>query len=199
MALGEWKVMFVVVALIGVLAFAWPSAALFVRLPSDERFSELYVLGPEHNATDYPSNVAENQSYLVILGVGNHMGGSAYYEVVVKFRNSTESLPDDKSGVASSLPGLYAYRVFLSDGDVWEESLNFSLLNVGFSGNVSFVGSIDINGVVSSVNEVVSWDNASSGCFFQIFAELWMYNVTTNGFGFDSRYVGLWLNVTAPV
>lgn len=196
MTLDHLKITFAVVALVGVLAFAWPSMALFVRLPPDERFSELYVLGPGHMAADYPSNVVGNQSYLVILGVGNHMGSSAYYEVVVKFRNSTELLPDDKSGVASSLPGLYAYRVFLSDEEVWEESLNFSLLNVGFNGNMASFGSVNVNDVVSSVNEIVSWDNVSKGYYFQVFAELWRYNVTNSSFRFDSRFVSLWLNVT---
>jgi hypothetical protein len=91
---------------------------------------------------------------------------------------------------------LFVYRVFLGDGDVWEAALNFSLLNVGFDGNVSSVGRLDVNGLVSDVNKEESWDNASSSFAYQVFVELWRYDVAGSSFGFDNRFVTRWLNVT---
>lgn len=195
-SLNDWKAVFVAVGLIGVLGFSLFSVVLFARGPLGEVFSELYALGPGHMAEGYPFNVSVGGSYMVYLGVGNHMGGSVYYEVDVKFRNSTDRLPNATSGEASALPVVYRYRVFLGDGGVWEAPLNFSLLNVGFDGNVSSVGGLDVNGVVVDVSKVSFWDNETQGFYYQVFVELWRYNVTTSSFGFDSRFISLWLNVT---
>lgn len=195
-SLNDWKVVFVAVGLIGVLSFSSFSVVLFARAPAGEVFSELYVLGPGHMAEDYPFNVSMGGVYMVYLGVGNHMGGSAYYEVDVKFRNSTDRLPNATSGEASPLPIVYKYRVFLGDGNVWEAPLSFSLLDVGFDRNVSSVGRLDINGVVVDVEKVSSWDNETQGYYYQIFVELWRYNMTSSSLRFDSRFIGLWLNVT---
>lgn len=197
-SLNGWKVVFVAVGLIGILGFSLFSAVLFARAPAGETFSELYVLGPGHMAEGYPFNVSAGESYMVYLGVGNHMGGSVYYEVDVKFRNSIESLPNATSGETSPLPIVYKYRVFLGDGGVWEGPLNFSLLNVGFGPSFCYVGSLSVNGVVVDVSppKVSLWDNEAHGFYYQVFAELWRYNVTSGSFGFDSRFVALWLNVT---
>ena len=195
-SLNDWKAVFVAVGLIGVLGFSLFSVVLFAPAPAGEVFSELYALGLEHMAEGYPFNVSAGGSYMVYLGVGNHMGSSVYYEVDVKFRNSTELLPNATSGEASPLPVLYKYRVFLGDGGVWEAPLDFSLLNVGFDGNVSSVGGLDVNGVVVDVGKVSLWDNGTQGFYYQVFVELWRYNVTTSRLGFDSRFISLWLNVT---
>jgi hypothetical protein len=195
-SLNDWKVIFVAVGLIGVLGFSLFSVVLFAHGRPGEVFSELYALGPGHVAEGYPFNVSSGGSYVVYLGVGNHMGASAYYEVDVKFRNSSELLPNATSGEASPLPVVYRYRVFLGDGGVWEAPLNFSLLDVGFGGNVSSVGGLDVNGAVVDVGKVSLWDNETQGFYYQVFVELWRYNVTTSRLGFDSRFISLWLNVT---
>lgn len=195
-SLNDWKAVFVAVGLVGVLCFSLFSVVLFAHEPVGEVFSELYVLGSGRMAEDYPFDVSQGGVYMVYLGVGNHMGGSVYYEVDVKFRNSTDVLPNATSGEASPLPVVYRYRVFLGDGGVWEAPLSFSLLDVGFDGNISSIGKLDVNGVVVGVDKASSWDSNSSGFYYQVFAELWRYNVTTGSLGFDRRFVGFWLNVT---
>jgi hypothetical protein len=200
-SLNNYKTVFVAVGLIGVLVFSLPSVVLFARGPPGEVFSELYALGPGHMAEGYPFNVSAGGSYMVYLGVGNHMGSSVYYEVDVKFRNSIDRLPNATSGEASPLPVVYMYRVLLGDGGVWEAPLNFSLLNVGLYraakvGDFTLVGKLDVNGVVVDVSKVSFWDNEAQGFYYQVFVELWRYNVTTSSFGFDSRFISLWLNVT---
>ena len=130
MKLEDCKVVFAAVGLIGVLILASPTLGLVLHLPGGEKFSELWVLGSGHMAEGYPFNVRENESYLVYLGVDNRLSSSAYYEVIVKFANQSESLPDATAGVSSSLPGLYEYRVFLQDGQSWEQPLTFSFSQV---------------------------------------------------------------------
>jgi hypothetical protein len=198
MKLGDYKVVFAAVGLIGVLLLASPTLSLVLRLlglPGGEAFSELWVLGPGQMAEDYPFNVTAGVNYLVYVDVGNHMGSSVYYEVCVKFRNETEPLPNDKSGVPSVLPALYTYRIFLQDGGNSSVPLTFSFSDISYSGVRSTVGIVTINGVQSTVDESVLWDSVNRGYYYQLFMELWIYNQTSNTFSYDNRFVSLWLRL----
>jgi hypothetical protein len=199
MNLEDYRVVFSAVGLIGVLLFASPALSLVLRWPSGEKFSELYVVGPEYMAIDYPLDVRANESYTVNLGVVNHLGSSAYYGVIVKFRNQSEPLPNSTSGVASPLESLYEYRVFLEDGKSWEAPLAFSFLDVRFSENQSLVEGMMINGVEFNVDKAASWDVNGTGYYYQIFFELWLYDTKADLMQFHNRFVDLWLNMTAPV
>jgi hypothetical protein len=192
----DYKVVFASVGLIGVLLFASPTLGLVLRLPGGERFSELWVLGPGHMAEDYPFNVKANDNYSVYVGIGNHIGTSAYYVVYVKFRNQSEPLPNATGGTPSPLPPLYKYRVFLQDGKTWDAPLTFSFSNVSFFENKSLVGGLVINGVAFSVNKLASLDVENNGYYYQLFIELWINSVESEGFEFHNRFVGLWLNMT---
>jgi hypothetical protein len=193
----DYKVVFASLGLIGVLLFASPTLGLVLRLPSGEKFSELWVLGSGHMAEDYPFNVRENESYLVYLGVDNRLSSSAYYQVIVKFRNESEPLPNETAGVPSSSSPLYWYRVFLQDGESWEQPLTFSFSQVSAAQNRSVVGGLRVNGVTLSVEKPEVWDDGNGGYFYELFMELWIYNVASDAFQFHNRFVGLWLNVTA--
>jgi hypothetical protein len=177
----------------------WPTLTAFFPLPSGERFSELWVLGPNHLAKDYPFNVTENEDYLVHVGVGNHLGSSSYYTLYVKFRNQTEPLPNATTGVPSPLAPLYEYRVFVADNASSEVPLTFSFANVSFAGGRAFVGNLVVNGVSFAVNEVVSRDADARGYYFQVFVELWIYDSVSNGFSYHNRFVNRWLNLSSSV
>jgi hypothetical protein len=199
MKLEDYKIVFVALGLIGVLILASPIPGLVLHLPGGEKFSALWVLGPGHMAEDYPFNVTVGVNYLVYVGVGNHMGSSAYYVVYVKFRNETEPLPNMTTGAPSVLAPLYEYRVFLEDNGSSEVPLTFSFSNVSSVGGQSTVGNLTINGVPFGVDKPVSWDAVNSGYFYQLFIELWIYNPASDGFSFHNRFVSRWLNVTASV
>jgi len=160
---------------------------------------EVWVLGPGHMAEDYPFNVTAGVSYLVYVGVGNHLGSSTYYVVYVKFRNETEPLPNVTTGAPSVLVPLYEYRVFLEDGGNSDVPLIFSFSNVSFSGGQSAVGSLTVNGVPFNVDKSVSWDAENRGYFYELFMELWIYDLASDGFSFHNRFVSRWLNMTASV
>lgn len=194
-SLNQCKRVFYAVGLIGMIVCFVPSGIRLVSSPPEEPFSELYALGPGHLAEGYPFNVSASGSYLVYLDVGNHMGGSMYYGVDVKFRNASEPLPNGT--VSSSLPVLYEYRVFLGDGQVWEGALTFSFLGVVFAGNSCSVGKVRLNDVEFEMDKISAWDNGSSGFYYQMLVELWRYNQTSDGLLYDGRFVNLWLNMTS--
>jgi hypothetical protein len=195
-SLAEYRYAFMAVGLIGILVFSLPSLFTFVHLPAGEEFSELYVLGPRHMATDYPFNVSVGRAYLVYLGVGNHLSKAAYYEVLVKLDNSSDPLPNDTSVMASDLPVSYGYQVFLTDSQVWEEPLTFSFADVVFADNTSSVSTLRVNDAWVSVNKSAVWDNEGNGYFYWLIMELWLYNTASSSFGFNSRFVTLRMNIT---
>ena len=173
-----------------------PTIAMFVSLPGGEPFSELWLLGEGHMAEGYPFDVMENETYRVYLGVGNHMGCSEYYRVYVKFRNQSESLPDVLSGTPSALPPLFEYRLFVGENRTWETLVAFSFSGVSVEGNVSRVSGVTVDGVDVFVGKTAAWDSEGSGYLYQLFFELWLYDLASRGFRFHDRFVGLWLNVS---
>jgi len=197
MNLEDHRTLFAVTTLGLVLIAALPTVSMVVSVPSGaERFSELWVLGPTHMAEGYPFNVRVGEQYRLFVGVGNHMGYSAYYVVYVKFRNQTQPLPDTLNAVPSPLPPLYEFRAFVVDGGTWEVQLTFIFLNVSRLGNSSFVSEMSINDVVISMDSSSGWDLENSGFYYQVFFELWLYDTSLQGFQYHNRFVGIWLNMT---
>lgn len=196
MNLEDYRTVFAVSGLILILVASAPTLSLVLPLSGGERFSELWILGPNHMAEDYPFNVVNNTVYNVFLGIGNHVGSSAYYMVYVKFRNQSEPLPNATARMPSPLSPLYECRVFLQDGKTWEAPLTFSFSGVSFFENQSFVESLVVNDVVFSVGKLALWDGDNNGFYYQVFVELWIYNVGFDAFEFYNRFVSLWLNMT---
>ncbi len=191
MKLDEIRILFLVAGLILILTAASPALTLISLPKSGERFSELWLLGPEHKAEDYPSNVRVNEQYSIYVGVGNQLHELQYYAVYVKFCNRTQQLPNSTTSEPSPLPPLYEFRFFLSDGKVWEASLTFAI-----EGNSSFVQNISINGMIFPVNCTSTWDSDRNGFYYQMFFELWLYNMASSSFQYHNRFVRIWLNAT---
>jgi uncharacterized membrane protein len=193
----EYRGLFAVGSLVLILIVAAPTFALFIRVPGgSEKFSEFWLLGPERKAENYPFNVSVNESYGVYVGVGNHLGRSAYYRIYVKFRNETQQLPNFTMSEPSPLAPLYEFSFVVSDGDVWEVPLTFAFENVLLQQNFSLVQDISINDIVFLVNYTSIWDSDRNGFYYQLFFELWLYNMTVRDFQYHNRFVGLWLNMT---
>ena len=197
MNLEEYRTLFAAGTLGLILMAVFPTLSLVVPFPrGGERFSELWVLGPNHMAEDYPFNVRVGEEYSIFVGVGNHMGSSSYYTVYVKLRNQTQPLPNATESTPSPLPPLYEFRAFVVDGETWEAPLTFTLLDVSRLDDSCFVSQMSINGVVFLVDSPSTWDSENNGFYYQLFFELWLYDVTSRGFRFHDRFVGIWLNVT---
>jgi len=195
--LEEYRTLFAVTTVGLMLTAAFPTLSLVVPFPrSAERFSELWVLGPNHMAEDYPFNVRVGEQYQVFVGVGNHMGSSSYYTVYVKFRNPSQPLPDASNSTPSPLPSLYEFRFLIADGGSWEAPLAFAFLEVSGLEEACLVRRMSINDVVFSVDSPSTWDLENNGFYYQLFFELWLYDVASRSFQFHDRFVGIWLNVT---
>jgi len=193
----DYRTVFQVGSLVFVLLAASPALSLVVSFPrGGESFSELWLLGPNHMAEDYPFNVQAGESYSLFLGVGNHLGHSAYYLVCAKFRNQTQPLPNASSSEPSSLSSIYEFQFFLADGDVWETPVTFEILGASVQGDSLVVESVSVNDRILQVVCPLIWDSEYSGFYFQLFFELWLYNSARSSFEFHDRFVGIWLNMT---
>jgi hypothetical protein len=149
-------------------------------------------------AGGYPFNVSEGESYSIYVDVKNHMGMSAYYDVQVKFRNQTDEMPNETAGLPSPLSSLYEYRLFLQDGQSWEKPLTFSFSRVSAGQNASVIGDLTVNGATIGVDKPAEWDSINKGFFYELFMELWIYNVTVDAFQYHNRFVWTWLNMSIP-
>jgi hypothetical protein len=197
MNLRDYRTVFAVVSLVLILIAAAPTLGLFVSFkPETERFSELWILGPGHMAEDYPFNVRADESHSVFVGVGNHMGSSSYYVIYLKFRNQTQPLPNATGSIPSSLTPLFEYRFFVVDDGIWEALLDFSVSNISRAGDSLRVGNLSINGAAFPVSSSAIWDSEFKGFRYQLFFELWRYDVTAESLLFHDRFVGIWLNIT---
>jgi len=196
MKLEGYKLVFVVVGLIGVLLIATPALAGAIHLPGGAQFSELYLLGPDQMAENYPFNISAGQNYSVYAGVVNHLGSSAYYVLYVKFGNETDQMPNAVLGTPSSLQPLYEYRFSIQDSMNLESLLNFSVSSASISGTNSQINTLQINGVAFNVDKPAMWDSNSNTFKYQLLFELWIYNVQTGSVEFNNRYLDLQLNLT---
>jgi len=196
MHLESYRITFATITLIGILLFALPAVGLLIQSPSNEKYSEIYILGPNHQFDDIPFNVKAGVTYSVYLCIGNHMSQSNYYTGIVKIRNETEPLPNNTLGQSSSLAALYKYEAFVQDGETLEESLIFRINDLSFSNGNSQISSITINGFDYPVNKMSMWNSNKTGYFYNLFVELWMFNPDVGFSQFNNQSVHLLLNMT---
>lgn len=196
MKLDEFRILFLVTGLVLTLIAASPALSLISFPRSGECFSEFWLLGPEHKAENFPFNVSINEEYNLYVGVGNQLDELAYYAVNVKFGNQTQQLPNSTTAEPSPLLPLYEFRFVLSDGKVWEAPLAFAIEYILLQQNVSLVQSVSVNGMVFPVNYTSTWDSDRNGFYFQMFFELWLYNMTSSNFQYHNSFVRLVLNMT---
>jgi hypothetical protein len=185
---------------VGVLALlvASPGLSRLLVWPQTEFFTELWILGPNHMAEDYPHNVSRYENYSIFLGVGNRLGHLAYYSIAVKFRNQTQPAADTFNRTFSGLPALYNVSAFVPDEQVLELPLTFSL-NYSYPDALSRIEfySLTLNGVLLDLaNCTATWDSGRNEFMGNLFFEAWIYNATMGGFQYHERFVGLRFNMT---
>jgi uncharacterized membrane protein len=80
------KIVSYVLLIVVVIAVA---AVVYITLnPSPgETFTEFYILGPDGKAGDYPTNLTVGEEGKVIIGIVNHEGNTANYEVVIRLND----------------------------------------------------------------------------------------------------------------
>jgi hypothetical protein len=195
MKLEDYRIVFITVGLIGVLLIASPAIAGAVRLPGEEKFSELYLLGPDHLAENYPFDITVGKQYSVYVDAGNHLGSLGYYILYLKFGNETDKLPNNILGAPSSLQPLYEYRFSIEDTKNWEALLTFSISDVSISTDNSQINTLQINNVKFNVDKSAVWDSNINSFRYQLIFELWIYDSSSGRFSFNDRFVNLQLNL----
>jgi len=166
---------------------------------SGERFSELFLLGPNQTAEDFPFNVVTNQNYLVHLGIGNHLDAPAYYVCYFKIRNQTEPLPDESQSTPSALSPFHEYRTVIQNEENRTVPVSFSLSGLTISNGCSRLQTVTINDVQYEVNKIAQYDQENNGYYYQVFVELWACYPKSDTLQYQNRYVYFWLNATTPV
>ena len=225
MDLSQYKALFLVVTGVLALFVASPVLQKVLVYPQTEFFTEVWLLGPQHIAQNYPHNITSNENYSGFLGVTNHFGSCAYYVVQVKFRNATQSAPNSSDCTHSNLEPLYSVNLFVPDKETWEMPLSFSLdysfdeVTKTVYQNVS-VYALDGSATYQMVEENVTQERANLNrlrlndvtvdlhglssdfdlqtheFFGNLFFELWIYDANTSSFVYHERYVDLKFNLT---
>ena len=198
MRLEEYKISFLMVGGILLLLAVSPTINMYLSIPRTEFFTEFWLLGSNQKAEEYPFNVTTGGEYTVFSGIGNRLGYAAYYKILVKFRNQTQSSPDSFNRTPSTLPALYDIRAFVADEDIWEIPLVFSF-TYEYEEPISQIQvyNMTLNDVSLSIEDMpISWDPVNNGFYGNLFFELWIYNATLSDFLYHQRFVGLWLNMT---
>ena len=130
------KVIYVTVCVVlfsALILSAWASNAF----RTSNGITELWILGPSHTVSGYPSNVEAEKSYKIYLGLANHEGDYRYYLIYLKLRNQTESLPNSDNHSPSQLDPLYSYYSFLQNDGAWEREIVFSFQGVSIDGTTA--------------------------------------------------------------
>jgi uncharacterized membrane protein len=196
MNLQQYQALLLIITGTLALIVASPALQRLLVYPQTEFFTEMWLLGPEYKAENYPYNITLNNGYTVFLGVSNHLGHCAYYVVQVKFRTQNQSAPDART--PSSLPPLYSVNVVVADKEAWELPVTFSF-DYSYDASNSQVNfnRMIFNGATLNLNGYsASWDAESSRFFGNLIFELWVYNDAAGGFTYHERYNDLKFNMT---
>lgn len=190
------RLILVMCGLVGILIIAFASFGYLVKLPGEEPYSELYLLGPQQNLGNYPNDVGVSQNYLVYVGVSNHLGSSGYYVLYVKLINQTDFLPNATADTPSPLQPLYEYRSVIQNNETVYLPLNFSFAGNLVNSDQSLINKVSINDSTIKVDEFSRWDSSTKTYPYMLTVELWLYNAHTNSIEYNSRFVDLQLNFT---
>jgi hypothetical protein len=199
--LRAYGVPFWTVVGVSALLVASPALNRLLVYPRTEFFTELWLLGPSRLAENYPYNITRNQDYRVHLGIGNHLGHTAYHLIEVKFRNQTQPAPTSfgppEDRMPASLPSLLNIAAFVADESVWESPLTFSF-DYEYNAIASRIEfrSLTLNGIVLDMSSLTAWNSTNKDFYGNLFFELWLYNETVSDFQYHARFVSLRLNMT---
>lgn len=73
-----------IILIITILLAISTTAYIILKPKQGESFTEFYILGPNGQASDYPTNLTVGQNGTVIIGIVNHEYQTANYELVVR-------------------------------------------------------------------------------------------------------------------
>ncbi|MFW6196689.1 MAG: DUF1616 domain-containing protein, partial [Thermoplasmatota archaeon] len=127
-----------VVATVGLLMASGGLAFHIATTPrTGEQFTELYVLGPDGMADDYPTNLTVNETGQVIMGAINREHEEVNYTLGVGLGDSYENMtllgniPSDYNITFDRNNTYYSTSFMLKNDEKWNHTLNFSISKSG--------------------------------------------------------------------
>jgi uncharacterized membrane protein len=195
--LENHKILYITITVILALLVASPAMQHFLVYPQTEFFTEMWLLGPNQKAENYPYNIVQNQQNKIYLGLSDHLGSAAYYRVDVKLRNQNMTGPDSFQRTPSSLPTLYSFNIVVADEQTVQVPIDFSFTYHQSNDLINF-NKLTINNNPININEyTTAWNNTNHDYYAKLIFELYLYNSTTSSFQYHERFVDLRLNMTA--
>lgn len=101
-------------------------------------FFEIYPLGPEGMAANYPTEVAAGKLIKVWIGVNNHMGRVEYLLVYVKVGANATAIPNDSTLTPSSATPYKQIEYFLMDNQTQTFPVTLTISRPGINYNIMF-------------------------------------------------------------
>ncbi|MCW4009499.1 MAG: DUF1616 domain-containing protein [Candidatus Bathyarchaeota archaeon] len=195
MNLNDYKLIFIVTGLIGILLISSPAIGMVLHLPMEQPFSSIFLLGSTQKFSDYPYNVTEGTTYPLHLCVENREGEAAYYKVEMGLRNRTDLIGNETDNVQNPTQPLLEHKFLCQNGQIVQKPLNFMISNVTYSSNQSVINKIAVNGVKFEVNTLSIWDSEKQGFPYEIFFDLYIYKTSVGSFESLNQSLNLKLNL----
>jgi uncharacterized membrane protein len=95
-----------------------------VTSPPSESFSVISILGPNQDATDYPTDVNVGETIDMYILVENHENRAEYYVVRLKLGDVNTDISDNHP---ASLSTRKTYQKILADGESWQFPVDVSI------------------------------------------------------------------------
>jgi uncharacterized membrane protein len=195
----ELKPLYLIIVAVLVLLVGSPLLQKVLVYPNTEFFTEVWILGPEHEAGNYPFNVTSGNNYNFFLDLSNNLGNLSYYQIQVKLRNQNQPEASSLDKTPSSLPSLYDVTAFVDNYASWELPVVFSLNYVFDSDGWQVkLNNMVFNGETMDLSGHTAYVDGSGQCLVSLFLEVWIYDDAQNTFVYHERFVGLWLNLQRP-
>ena len=120
---GTWKKPLPIILVIVIVAGLGTVGYMAANPKVGERYTEFYISGTEGTALDYPKELVAGERGRVIVSIVNHEKEEVSYrlEVTIDGRKNAEVRP-----------------IVLEDEQKWEETISFTLTNVGENQKVEF-------------------------------------------------------------
>ena len=172
--------------------------------PTD-RFFSMWILGSDGLTENYFPN---NNPNLILgetvnwtLGVYNHMSALEYIVVRVKLLNSSQTSPNELTGVPSPVPTIFEFARILTDNETWSIPFVWSISDM-----TNQQGSVQIKAITVNQTTIPGiLGEARAGLNFRLVFELWFYDHDTGNLIFFwstptgpySVWTQMWFNATA--
>ena len=192
----ETKIFLIIcVITIGFLVVS-PMLQQFIVSPQSDFFTEMWLMGSDKTAENYPYNITSGETYSVFINIHNNLETDASYMILVKFRNLTQSAPDVFEQTPSSLSPIYEIPKSIAVGETVEIPIDFSFNYEHIVDPLKIIfGDVIINDTFLSLEgSSIMYTYQRQMFFGNLIFELWIYDENSNSYQYSEQCVDLKLS-----